>query len=633
MSRIFRSQTKCAPLEAQCHAVVAAMLLLVAFPAESVAQELRAEAAVEKPQVFVGESFVFQVQVKGSESPEKPSLAGLDDFDIQELGGQQNSSQSVTIVNGRMNRVSSKAYVYSYRLMPKRAGALTIPAITVKAEGKELRTRPVTIRVQTPSETEDFKLRVRLSESKAYVGQPVTMTVTWYVGTDVGEFAFNVPVLDDDRFDVASLDPAVDPNRPNDFIRIALGDEQAIGVRGQGDLDGRTFTTLRFQKVLIPKRAGRIGFPQATVSCQARSRRRGRAMLDDIFGDPFGMGRRSPPQTVVVPSNGVALQVNELPAADRPANFSGLVGRYSIEAEATPTEMNVGDPITLTLRVAGPRYLAKTELPSLEQQTALVRDFRIPQDRAAGTVKGRSKVFTQTIRATHNAVTQIPPIELAYFNPDTEAYETVTTEPIPVIVKGTKIITARDAEGFSSGGIVQNELESLEGGIAHNYEGFDALENQVHGLAAWLRSPAWTTFIVVPPLAYFGFLAFVLIQRRQTDPAVRKARRAYRDFSVALDDLSDTSAGTDEQDAALLVALRQYLGDRLGLPAGSLTFSAVRENLDERDIDDEIINDLEDLFTRCEAGRYAPGSLAGQDMEATITGMRDAANSLEEVLG
>ena len=629
MSRSLRSQTKRTPPSAWWSAVVV-VLLLFALPIESAGQELRADAAVEKLQVFVGEPFVFQVQVKGSESPEKPSLAGLDGFKVQEMGGQQNSSQSVTIVNGRMNRVSSKAYVYSYRLTPKRAGALTIPAITVRAEGKDLRTRPVTMRVQTPSETEDFKLRVSISESKAYVGQPVTMTVIWYVGTDVGEFNFNVPVLEDDRFDVASLDPKVDPNRQNDFIRIPLGDEQAIGVRGQGELDGRTFTTLRFQKVLIPKQAGRVGFPQATVSCQTRGSRRG---LNDIFGDPFGLGRRGAPQKVVVPSNAASLQVNELPASGRPANFSGLVGRYSIEAEAMPTEMNVGDPITLTLRVEGPRYLAKTELPSLEHQTVLVRDFRIPQDRASGIVKGRSKEFTQTIRATHSGVTQIPPIELSYFNPDTEVYETAKTEPIPVTVEGTKIITARDAEGSSAGGVVQNELESLEGGIAHNYEDFDALENQVHGLAAWLRSPVWTAFIVVPPLGYFVLLGFLLWQGRQTDPVLRKARRAYGCLTATLDHLPETASDAAEQDAALLVALRQYLGDRLGLPAGSLTFADVRDDLEGRDIDSEIISELEGLFARCEAGRYAPGSLAGQDLEATVSRMIDAADRLEEVLG
>ena len=608
-----------------------AVLYLALLPDPSPAQALRAEAVVEKLQVFVGESFVLQIQIKGSETPEKPSLTGLSDFNVRELGGQQNSSQSVTIINGRMNRVSSKGYVFSYRLTPKRAGSLTIPAITVKTEGMELRTQPLTIQARTPSETEDFKLRVSLSDSKAYVGQHVTMTVTWYVGKDVSEFAFNVPVLADDRFHIASLDPAIDPNRQGDFIRIALGDDQAIAKRGQGDLDERTFTTLRFQKVLIPKQAGRIVFPQATVSCQARNFRRGRrrSLFDDFFGDPFGMRRRDTLETIVVPANPVSLQVDDLPSAGRPANFNGLVGRYSIEADATSTEVNVGDPITLTLRIAGPRYLADVELPPLQEQSALARDFRIPQDRAAGAVEGRSKVFTQTIRATHSGVTQIPPIELSYFNLDSGAYETAGTQPIPVNVKGTKIITARDAEGFSSGGVVQTELEMLEGGIAHNYEGFDSLENQVHGLAAWLRSPLMTAFVALPPFAYFTLLTFVFFKRRQSDPALRKTRRAYGDLLKTLKKLPGTTSDAEQQDAVLLTAFRQYLADRLALPAASLTFADVRKHLEERALDTEVISDLESIFTRCEAGRYAPGGLVEQDLPATIFALLEAAGKLE----
>ena len=58
-------------------ATVAPILVLFVLPARAPAQELRADAAVEKLQVYVGEPFVFQIQVKGSESPEKPSLTGL----------------------------------------------------------------------------------------------------------------------------------------------------------------------------------------------------------------------------------------------------------------------------------------------------------------------------------------------------------------------------------------------------------------------------------------------------------------------------------------------------------------------------------------------------------------------------
>jgi hypothetical protein len=608
------------------------VVLFVLLPLCSQAQTFTAEAAVEKLQVYVGEPFVFQVQVKGNDSPEEPNLTGLNGFSVERLGGQQNSSQSVTIVNGRMNRNVSKGYVFNYRLTPQKAGALTIPALSVTADGKAVRTRPVTIRVQTPSETEDFKLRVTLSESRAYIGQPVTMTVTWYIGGNVRDFAFNVPVMKDDRFDVIAFDPAVPTTQNSNYLRIALGNQQAIGKKGTGDLNGRSYTTVRFQKVLIPKQAGSISLPQATVSCQAtgmRSRRR--SLLDEFFSDPVGLGRAGT-QTVVAPSNPLSLEVKSVPTAGRPAHFSGLVGRYAIEAEAAPTDMNVGDPVTFTLRVSGPTYLANVALPSLQQQTSLARDFRIPQDRAPGVVRGGAKVFTQTIRATHPGVTQIPPVEFSYFNPDSGAYETAETDPIPITVKGTRIITARDAEGVETGGIIQTGIETQEGGIGANYEAFDALETQAQGIGAWLRSPLWAAFILLPPLTYFGLLTFVFKRNRQSDPILRKAQRAQRDLAKTLKELPQSASAGDQQDAALLDALRRYLGDRLALPAGALTFDDVRKELESRDVSGEVVEELKVVFERCEAGRYAGGELAGQDLAGTSERMLEAAGKLEREL-
>jgi hypothetical protein len=98
---------------------ILSFLLTLCLPLAAQETALTAQALVERQQVFAGEPFLYQIRVDGSESPDKPSLAGLADFDVQELGGQQNSSQSVTIVNGRMNRVVRKGYVFNFRLTAK----------------------------------------------------------------------------------------------------------------------------------------------------------------------------------------------------------------------------------------------------------------------------------------------------------------------------------------------------------------------------------------------------------------------------------------------------------------------------------------------------------------------------------
>ena len=489
-------------------APVAALLFAVLLSAQQ--QPFGAQVAVQSDRVYVGQPFVLQIQTQGADRPQKPDLSGLKDFTIQELGGQQNNSQSITIVNGEVTRHETRGYTFNYRLTPKRAGELLIPPITVRAGGAAATTNSVHIRALPPVESNDFKFTLSLSESKCYIGQPVVLVAAWYVGLDVKSFQFNIPILDDPRFTFHDFPLNITANNRDDYVQVRAGNQRLIGKRGVGALAGRQFTTLTFQKVLIPQKTGTIRFPQSSVSGQAvrevRSRSRG------IFDDFIGLAGRGQLETFVVPSNETLLEVRDLPAAGRPPNFSGLVGRYKVEADASPNEVNVGDPITLTLRISGSDYLQSIRAPDLRQQAALAHDFRVPEDMAAGSVEKGAKVFTQTIRANNPDIREIPPIELSYFNPDSGQYESAKTPPIPIEVKGTRIVTARDAEGLQGEtGIVHTEVESSEGGIAHNYEGDDLLVSQPSGAAAWLRSPLWTLAIGLPPIAYFGLLAFTLL--------------------------------------------------------------------------------------------------------------------------
>ena len=79
----------------------------------------------------------------------------------------------------------------------------------------------------------------------------------------------------------------------------------------------------------------------------------------------------------------------------------------------------------------------------------------------------------------------------------------------------------------------------------------------------------------------------------------------------------------------LLQALRHYLGNRLGLSPGALTFADVEQRLAAREVDPELIKTLNNLFGRCEAGRYAGGALGGQTGTERANQVRQAAEKLE----
>lgn len=592
-------------------------VLLMAGAATALAQQVTVRAAVEKTDAYVGEPFMFQIQVQGSDRPEEPDIAGLtQDFDVQPLGGQTNNSQSVSIVNGRVTSNVQRAYIYSYRLTPKKAGLLTIPALAVTAEGQRFTTQPIQLNGRTPQETAEFKLRLALSSEKCYVGQPVVLAVTWYLGKDVRHFAFTVPVLQDARFVVEDLGEPQNPGK--EYYKVQAGDMECIAEKGQEALDNISYTTLSFKKVLIPKQTGTIDIQPATVACEGKvseQRRGSRGFFDDFFGnDPF-FGSRGTFKNFVTPSNALRLEVAELPQQGRPANFSGLLGTFTITASATPTEVNVGDPITLTVRISGSPYLKAVELPPLEAQPELAKQFKIPKEMAPGKIEGNAKVFTQTIRAQDASVNAIPPITLNYFNSDTGTYQETRSRPIPLKVHESRVVTAAQAEGVEVQH-VRNQLTQWREGIAHNYEDLNVLTSQAFDPGYWVRSPLWLTILLLPPLAYAVLVGIVLTRRKGlANPELRRARRAHAEAAHRLKAIDAANAGRACEET--LNALREYLGAKLRVAGTALTYEDARRLLEQKQATPEIQAQLKEIFRQCEAYSYA-GQSSGQNAAGLI---------------
>ena len=112
--------------------------------------------------------------------------------------------------------------------------------------------------------------------------------------------------------------------------------------------------------------------------------------------------------------------------------------------------------------------------------------------------------------------------------------------------------------------------------------------------------------------------------------AALSPRRAFRQLSK---DLRSLKAGdTDEYYSAVLEALRRYLGGKLALPAGAVTFADVRPALEQRGVDEETIRSLGQLFERCEAGRYAGAAFGDQEPSALAQTAREIARKLERSL-
>lgn len=617
--------------------VTSLTMLLVILQAWGAMAEVVVSAAVERQSVYVGESFIYQIQVDGSDSPSEPDLSALhSNFTVTPGGGRQNNSQSVTIINGKIDRVSHVGYTFNYSLTPLKAGHLVVPPIAVEVDGRQYRTNQLTIVANKPQETVDFKLRVSLEKEAIYVGEPIRMTVTWYIGKDVNDFKFTLPLLNDPRFALYDTAEKNDHSDPSTLLRIPLGTDEVIGVKSNGDLDGKNYLTVTFSKILIAKEAGTFTLPEMTVACKALagfSNNQRRDPFGDMFGGSFFGRSREVYQTVVVPSNQPALKVSELPKQGRPAHFTGLVGSYSIAATATPTDVKVGDPITLTIQVAGP-YVNEFVLPDLRRQLAET-DFKIPEEMAPGEVKdGVLKSFTQTIRAKHSGVTQLPGIALSYFNSESGHYEETRSQPIPLKVSAARLVTSHDAEGQVLPGMpVKRELRAAKTGIRYNYDGPEVLKNVRPTHDNEQDRMMWLVLLGVPPLLFFAvFLSVQIRHLKEQNPQQKKARKAYSRCREALQDLRKSSDVSGEQYEKLAQILCLYLGAKLQVNASAITFADVKPTLVSKGVPDPCLTGLQEIIARCEAQRYAGSAGGAGSVDAVLDRATQVVSELEKIL-
>jgi len=219
-------------------------------------------------------------------------------------------------------------------------------------------------------------------------------------------------------------------------------------------------------------------------------------------------------------------------------------------------------------------------------------------------IEDGQKIFTQTIRANNDAVTEIPGIPLAYFDPQQGKYVVTETEPIKLDVAPTRVLTNADVEGTAVG-TVSREVEAIRKGLSANYYGPEALRNEAFAPLAALASPGYAVLWSIPLLGLVVSAAVKLAGRSNPEAAARKRRRQA--CRTAVGQLKRIAAESSNQKHERLVAvMKGYVGDRFDRVAASLTPDDCREIIAEATGDAQTAGKFGDCVAACEAARYAP---------------------------
>jgi hypothetical protein len=569
------------------------MLLVLTLATPALAQ-LRVRVEPESASLYRGQTLTLRYVVSGADEPPAPPEIRVDGLDIAFAGAGQSSQTQ--IINGR--RFSSMSFTFSYEITPKETGSFTIPPALFSApKGDTARSRAVPVVATEAPEADDFRIRILTDRDRVYVGQPVRVTWSWYVGRTIrgAELEWPAPAGAD-----VAVSRVSDPDlqrRPT--IATLMGRSVAL-ARDQRRVGGEVWDVYSAELILVPTRPGELTIPSASAIIEADTgrRRRGASLFD----------RRAVTETVAARSEPASITVLPLPDAGRPDDFSGLVGEFSIEAAAEPRNVRVGDPIELTVVLRGPEPLPERHELDLASRPGFAGAFRIDGRSDAPDGGSRAAIFKRTLRATRDDVGAIPPIEIPYFDPELGRYAVARTDAIPLEVAPTRVITLADAQRDADGPSPSGEaIESRAGGLVANVTSPAALRDESRDLRAVALAPATLAALAAPP-ALFALAGAVALARARRDRlgAASRRRRALPEAREAL-----RNATTPDDVSA---AIRRYLHDRWphAEPPVAVDALAARPSREQ----EPLAAKLAELEERCDAARFGAAAVDARSLAA-----------------
>jgi hypothetical protein len=577
----------------------------------TIAEELSARTQLSNDHGVVGEPLELHIQISGAKGPADAPPVNIDGLSIQYYGSPQSSQ--VQIENGRITSSNTLTHVYS--VVPQRAGTFTIPAFTLSADGRTLRTQPVTLRVDantggnrggnsSGAQDGDGQLgfaEFQLPKKTVYLGETIPVTLRLYVDGRVAPRLETMPLLEGDGFTKTKL---TEPR-------------QELARK-----DGREYHVFAFRTAVTPSRTGTVtlGPSELPFNAQIRENRRSRSrslleqMLgDDPFNDPFFAPTRV--QRVVTKAPSVDLEVKPLPSEGRPKNFSGAVGQFKMSADGTPRQLKVGEVLTMKMIINGKGNFDRINAPQIVdangwQLYPAKGDFQ--RDDEIG-LSG-TKTFEMAVIPEKPTQT-MPTYEFAYFDPDSGKYAALRAGGAPIEVTGAPIappvvtsIKAPAANADASAAPGPPRTPAATDILGNRYD----LGKTVKSFALPHESRAFLLAQSAPAILLLGSLIWRL---RRTDASARRVAQLRRKKA----DLAREMRNADSIEPFLEAAARWVQVDTAlvtGRPEHGVDATAARNS---RSLDAETAKAIDELFAaRAEllyagAGHGGPATFAHED--------------------
>lgn len=525
-----------------------------------------------------------------------PSIKG---FDV--LMGPSRSQQ-VQIVNGN----TSSSITYTYILMATAEGEFSIPGATIVADGNQMASNSVKIKVLPPDKansapgnsrstqsadrpasgsnisSQDLFITASASKTNVYEQEAFLLTFKIYTLVDLRGFD-NVKLPDFKGFHSQEVE---------------LPSNQKWGLE---HYKGRNYhTTVYRQFVLFPQQSGKLTIEPARFDASIAKVVQSADPFDAFFNG--GSNYVEIKKSLSTPK--ITINVNPLPPG-KPVGFSGGVGEFSITSSINAKELKTNDAVTIKLIISGTGNLKLVSTPEIK----FPEDFEVFDPKVDNKVRltqeglSGSKVIEYLAIPRHAGTYKIPSVAFSYFDINSKSYKTLNTEEYEIKVeKG-----AGNADQVIANFTNKEDLKVLGEDI--RYIKLKDVQLRRKGNILYGSLAYWLWYLI-PAIAFIIF--FIMYRKQAVENANVAKMRTKKANKVATKrmKLAGKLLAENKKEAfydEVLKALWGYISDKLNIPVSRLSKDNVEEKLRNHGVGEELIKNFLNALNECEFARFAPG--------------------------
>ena len=405
------------------------------------AAPLTVEFDVQPRVLRLGEAAQLTLRVHGNRNPPAPELSGLTDCDV----AGPSFSSIFNFINGALDQTGS----YTYQLVPRHAGTIHVGPFTYKVGDRVFKLAAIDLNVAAPT-----TVPVAMAAGSGPT-QQVAIADLVFARLDVAPTNIYVNQSFALTFSIFSRDVRLDNGfalnhwAPAGLTLTQFGELPAQRTMRNGQVfDVRQFRCLA--RALAPGHQRLAPTVRGAIITEGERRRRGGPFDDPFFDGVFG--RNVQTQPIEIATQPLEFEVRNLPEAGRPADFSGAVGHFTLEAQVKPNDGAVGDPVTLTARVAGQGNFDSIALPMQSNSEAFkTYEAKMTSKELDGSQLSGSKTFEQIIIPRTLEASRIPAIGFSFFDLEKGQYVALSAGPFDLKLHPAVAGSAVVAGGTESG--------------------------------------------------------------------------------------------------------------------------------------------------------------------------------------